>query len=111
MSALGFSDADMRRLRVGGHYQSTTAGGDRFEGEVKVFAPPGNFTGTTFNLGDGFLIVEMEPGRGKCRPAIWMSFYGDWRPLAAEYSGKVRTLLESAFRESGRASLAKDGGS
>lgn len=111
MNALGFSEGEMRLLRVGGRYGSTTARGDRIEGEVKVFAPPGNFTATMANHGEGFLMVEMEPGRQKCRPAIWMSFYGEWRRAAAGFSRKVQAVLESAFEDVGGSPLAKGDGS
>ncbi len=93
LTALGIS----QDLRAGDRYAATTSTGDSFEGIVKVSRAPINFSATLENWSDGFLFVEMEPGRGKCRPAIWISLYGDAGRDAEALTERIRTLLERAF--------------
>ncbi|HVR38720.1 MAG TPA: SRPBCC domain-containing protein [Thermoanaerobaculia bacterium] len=95
MTALGFpAELD---LRVDDRYATTTSSGDRFEGVVKVFRPPINFTATVKNWSDGFVLVEIEGGRETCRPAVWVSLYGDAGRDAEALGVRVRALLERAF--------------
>jgi hypothetical protein len=76
----------------------TSRSGDRFEGVVKVLAGPINFTGTAENWGDAFFMLEIEPGRDRCRPAIWCSLYGPARKDAAALQARLKALLEEEFR-------------
>jgi uncharacterized protein YndB with AHSA1/START domain len=64
-------------LRPGQRYAVTSAHGDRFAGVVEVFGRPVNLSATVENLDNAFLMIEIEPGRGQCRPAFWLSLYGD----------------------------------
>jgi len=68
-----------------------------FDGVVKVFAPPINLTMTVENHNDGWLMVEMEPGRDKTRPALWLSLYGDARSELATMQERVKQILDGAF--------------
>lgn len=95
MNALGFSTLP----EVGERYAVTTRGNDRLEGTVLVSAAPINLTATVENLGDAFLMVEMEPGRGKCRPAMWLSLYGDAQGEAPAAEERLKALLTGAFSD------------
>ncbi|HUP49972.1 MAG TPA: SRPBCC domain-containing protein [Thermoanaerobaculia bacterium] len=94
MAALGLDPAS---LRPGSRYETTTRGGDRFEGVTALLAPPINFTATVENWNDGFLMVEIEPGRGRCRPAVWLSLYGEARGSGDAVEERLRTLLRAEF--------------
>lgn len=72
--------------------------GDRFEGVIKVLAPPINFTATGENWGNAFFMLEIEPGRDRCRPAIWCSLYGAAQKDAPALQERLRKLLEDEFR-------------
>jgi uncharacterized protein YndB with AHSA1/START domain len=68
------------------------------QGEVRVFRPPINFSGILENWSDSFLMVEIEPGRDQCRPAIWLSLYGAAARDATEVSHALTELLQREFR-------------
>jgi uncharacterized protein YndB with AHSA1/START domain len=70
---------------------------DLFSGEINVDQPPINFTGTAENWNDGWLMIEVEPGRGRCRPAIWVSLYGEEQAKAPELQVRIKQLLDGAF--------------
>jgi uncharacterized protein YndB with AHSA1/START domain len=71
--------------------------GPFFEGVAKVVAPPVNFSGALTNLGEAFLIIEIEPGRGQCRPAVWVSLYGESGREAEALTGRLREAVTRAF--------------
>ena len=96
MKLLGF---DTTAVRERDRYSTTARSGDRFEGLVVQAARPINFTATVENWDDAFLMVEIEPGRGRCRPAIWISLYGDARAKAAALQERLKAMLESEFAE------------
>jgi uncharacterized protein YndB with AHSA1/START domain len=83
-------------LSVGDRYRAAIDG-QPIEGSVRVFAPPVNFSATIENWNESFLLVEMEPGRKSCRPAIWVSLYGDERRRAAAVEAQVTALLQKEF--------------
>jgi hypothetical protein len=56
-----------------------------------------NFSGSLENLGRGFLMIEIEPGRGRCRPAVWVSLYGDAAQDAAALQVQLTELVTRAF--------------
>jgi len=97
LKALGFDPA--AALRQGDRYDVTTAAGDRFEGVVDVFKPPINLSGTVTNWNDAFLMIEIEPGRGQCRPAVWVSLYGDATREAEALEARLRDLMTQAFSD------------
>jgi uncharacterized protein YndB with AHSA1/START domain len=66
-------------------------------GEIHVDQPPINFTGTLENFDDATMMVEIEPGKGRCRPAIWVSLYGDEQAKAPELQKRIQGLLDEAF--------------
>jgi uncharacterized protein YndB with AHSA1/START domain len=68
-----------------------------FEGVAAVSSPPGNFSGALANHGQGFLMIEIEPGRGQCRPAVWVSLYGDAAKEAPALQERLRELVTKAF--------------
>jgi uncharacterized protein YndB with AHSA1/START domain len=75
-------------------------GGERFQGELfrgvaDVALPPVNLSGPLENYGNGFLMIEIEPGRGRCRPAVWVSLYGE---TAGEAAALQETLHERVTR-------------
>jgi uncharacterized protein YndB with AHSA1/START domain len=72
--------------------------GPLFEGTADISAPPVNFSGALENLGRGFLMIEIEPGRGRCRPAVWVSLYGEAAVHAAALQERLSDLVTSAFR-------------
>jgi len=82
---------------AGDRYSATAQSGDRFEGVIEVCAPPGNFTATVENMSDAVLMIEIEPGRGRCRPAVWISLYGDAGAGAAGLQGRIGDLVARAF--------------
>jgi hypothetical protein len=69
----------------------------RLAGVADIVAPPVNFSGTVENLGNAFLMIEIEPGRQRCRPAVWLSLYGDMRSCAAALQEEIRDLLTRTF--------------
>jgi len=71
--------------------------GTLFTGRARVSAPPVNFTATLENHGQGFLMIEIEPGKGRCRPAVWVSLYGDAGRDAAALTKRLRELGDPAF--------------
>lgn len=76
--------------------------GERFEGELfrgvaDVALSPINFSGPLENYGRGFLMVEVEPGRGKCRPSVWVSLYGDTRSEADALQKELQERITRAF--------------
>lgn len=62
-----------------------------------MVAPPVNFSGPLTNYGDGFLMIEVEPGRGKCRPAVWVSLYGESGRNAEALTERLREAVTRAF--------------
>jgi uncharacterized protein YndB with AHSA1/START domain len=88
-------DADS--LRIGGSFRARTRNGDEFRGVVKAFTPPINVTATVENWNDGFLMIEIEPGRERCRPAIWLSLYGEAGKQAPAVQKRLRDLLSHEF--------------
>lgn len=66
-------------------------------GEIRVDIPPMNFTGTVENWDQAWMMIEIEPGRGRCRPAIWVSLYGDEQAKAPELQKRIQGLLDEAF--------------
>jgi uncharacterized protein YndB with AHSA1/START domain len=79
-------------FRPGDRYAVTTASRDRLEGVIQVFGPPVNLSATVENLDNAFLMIELEPGRSKCRPAFWLSLYGE--------AGEEAPALEHRLQES-----------
>lgn len=71
--------------------------GPLFEGVADISAPPVNFSGALTNLGRGFLMIEIEPGRGRCRPAVWVSLYGDAAEQAPALQERLRDVVSAAF--------------
>lgn len=71
--------------------------GPLFEGIARVVKPPINFSGPLTSHGDGFLMIEIEPGREKCRPAVWVSLYGDAGREAPELQALLRDKVSRAF--------------
>ncbi|HKO58813.1 MAG TPA: SRPBCC domain-containing protein [Thermoanaerobaculia bacterium] len=82
----------MNIRRDGNRYTSDWGSGD-----ILVDRPPINFTGTVEKWDDASLMIEIEPGRGRCRPAIWVSLYGEEQSKAPELQERVKGLLEKAF--------------
>ncbi|HEV7238027.1 MAG TPA: SRPBCC domain-containing protein [Thermoanaerobaculia bacterium] len=71
--------------------------GPLFEGIAKVVKPPINFSGPLENLGGGFLTIEIEPGRDQCRPAVWVSLYGDAGREAPAIQARIRDAVAAEF--------------
>jgi uncharacterized protein YndB with AHSA1/START domain len=76
--------------------------GERFEGELfrgaaDVALPPINLSGPLENHGNGFLFLEVEPGRGSCRPSAWVSLYGESGAGAAALQEELRERITRAF--------------
>jgi uncharacterized protein YndB with AHSA1/START domain len=71
--------------------------GPLFEGVARVVKSPLNFSGPLTNHGDGFLMIEIEPGREKCRPAVWVGLYGDAGRGAEELQALLRDKVRRAF--------------
>ncbi|MGZ4777587.1 MAG: SRPBCC family protein [Thermoanaerobaculia bacterium] len=99
LHALGF--VANQPLQSGDRYDITAESGDRFQGEIRLVKPPMVLIATTENWSNGWLMVEIEPGRGRCRPAVWLSLYGEARRDAAALTERFRNLLESAFANPG----------
>jgi hypothetical protein len=45
-------------------------------------------------------MIEIEPGRERCRPAVRLSLYGDMRSRAAALQERIRGLLTGTFTNS-----------
>lgn len=73
--------------------------GPLFEGVADISAPPVNFSGALTNFGRGFLMIEIEPGRGRCRPSVWVSLYGDEAQHAPALQERLTGLVTAAFAE------------
>lgn len=96
----GFAEAFPRMLSALGVTlvdEGSRFSGPLFEGVAKVVKPPINFSGTLENLGDGFLMIEIEPGRDQCRPAVWVSLYGDAGREAPAMQARIRDAVTSEF--------------
>jgi uncharacterized protein YndB with AHSA1/START domain len=94
VSLLGLSP---ERLKVGSPYEGQSRLGDQFRGEIRVAAPPNAMAATVENWNAGWLIVEIEGGRGRCRPAIWLSLYGSDAGEGPAIQKRIRRLLEGEF--------------
>ena len=94
LSAMG---VDGEALRIGGAFRARTRNGDEFRGVVKALRPPINVTATVENWHDGMLMVEIEPGRERCRPAVWLSLYGEEGAKAPAVQDRLRKLLWQEF--------------
>lgn len=73
--------------------------GPLFEGIAEISAPPVNFSGPLENLGRAFLMIEIEPGRGQCRPAVWVSLYGEAAAQAPALQERLSAIVTAAFAE------------
>lgn len=73
--------------------------GPLFEGIADISAPPVNFSGALENLGRGFLMIEIEPGRGQCRPAVWVSLYGEAMSQAPALQERLSAIVTAAFSQ------------
>jgi uncharacterized protein YndB with AHSA1/START domain len=71
--------------------------GDLFSGIAEVVAPPVNLSGRLDNHGGGFLMIEVEPGRGRCRPSAWVSLYGESAAGAEAMTATLRERITRAF--------------
>lgn len=71
--------------------------GSLFEGTADVVKAPINFSGALTNFNRGFVMIEIEPGKGKCRPAVWVSLYGDAMGEAASLTERLRDIVTRAF--------------
>ena len=83
-------------VRVGSRF-SATLEGHRIDGVVAVYRPPINLSAIIENWNDSFLMVEIEGGRGRCRPALWLSLYGEAAKDATEVSQRIRAMLQREF--------------
>lgn len=93
IAAFGIRAADGGALRVGGRYISDAG----FEGEVSVVGRPINFSGIAENLDDAFLMLEIEGGRKRCRPCLWISLYGAAQAEAPALQQRITEIIEKAF--------------
>jgi uncharacterized protein YndB with AHSA1/START domain len=71
--------------------------GPLFEGTARVVKPPVNFSGPLDNFGGAFLMIEIEPGKGQCRPAVWVSLYGDAAREVDALQTRIRDYVSRAF--------------
>jgi len=92
LRALGFDS-----VQNGDRFSVTASTGDHFEGVVKVCGPPTNLTTSLENWNDGWMIVEIEPAPDGCRPAIWISLFGDARAKAPALQKNLETMLTREF--------------
>jgi len=95
LRVLGIDDPS--QLQVGGRYASSGVEAIRLSGEVRLLKSPINLTATVESLNDGMLMIEIEPGRGRCRPSVWLSLYGESGRQAVATTTAIRKLLESEF--------------
>ena len=93
LKALGFAETP----RAGERYDVTTTSGLPMRGVIAVSAPPIHLTGSVENLDDAYVMIEVEPGKGKCRPAVWLSLYGDARSRVDEVKELLQAALTSEF--------------
>jgi uncharacterized protein YndB with AHSA1/START domain len=71
--------------------------GELFQGIADVALSPINLSGPLDNLGGGFLMIEVEPGRGRCRPSVWVSLYGETAREAAALQEELQRRVMRAF--------------
>jgi len=84
-------------LHVGERVSLVANSGDRFEGEVRVLAPPINLTVIAENWSNGLVMIEIEGGRERCRPAMWVSLWGDARADAEALQERLRAMMAELF--------------
>lgn len=95
MNAFGFDPA--RIPSSGERYDVTTKLGDRLQGTIDVSKYGINLSGRVENWNDAFLMIEIEPGRGRCRPSAWLSLYGADGSNAPALQARLTELLTGAF--------------
>lgn len=96
LTAFGFSpDA----IPAAGQRYEVAFADDRFEGVIHQFAPPMNLTATVENHGDAFLMIEIEPGKERCRPALWLSLYGEAGSGAESFAERLQGRVSGAFAD------------
>jgi uncharacterized protein YndB with AHSA1/START domain len=71
--------------------------GSLFEGVADVVKTPVNLSGRLTNHGGGFLMIEIEPGRGQCRPSAWVSLYGEAAAEAEALQERLREVITRRF--------------
>ena len=81
------------------------AEGERFTGPLingvaRVSKPPVNLSGPIEEFDRAFLMIEIEPGRGQCRPAVWVSLYGDAGREAEALGTRLRERVTQEFAAS-----------
>jgi uncharacterized protein YndB with AHSA1/START domain len=89
LNVFGFAETP----REGEQFDVTTKMGDRLQGTVEVVAPPINLTATLVSVNRAFLMIEIERGRGRCRPAAWISLYGEAGAEAAALQERLRAAV------------------
>jgi len=89
LAALGLAG---QKLEPGARYTAND-----FNGVVKLAAPPIHLCMTVENHDDGWMMIEMEPGKDQTRPAIWLSLYGNARSDARRMQALIREVLDNAF--------------
>jgi uncharacterized protein YndB with AHSA1/START domain len=73
--------------------------GSLFEGVADVVKVPVNLSGRLTNHGGGFLMIEIEPGKGRCRPSVWVSLYGEAAAEAEALQEHLRDLVARRFSD------------
>jgi len=85
-----------------------TFAGELFTGVASVAAPPVNLSGALENWGRGFLMIEVEPGRKRCRPSVWVSLYGEAAAQAPALQKELQMRVSRAFAASDDDAVRKD---
>lgn len=93
LGAFGFSEV----LQEGDRFAVTMQSGDLLEGQIEVFAPPINLTATLDNWNRAFLMIEIERGRGRCRPAAWLSLFGEAAAKAPSLQQQLTVMVTRAI--------------
>ena len=84
-------------LKPGEQYTFRTAAGQAFQGVVRTFSPPYEFSGTVANLGDSLLRIAVEHVAADPIALIWLATYGLSQVKVDEMQSTFKQLIEGLF--------------
>jgi hypothetical protein len=100
MSSRGLVAGGALPAAPGDRYESTTAAGDRFEGQTHLISPPQDLCGTVENLNNGLLRLRLDEGcmtSPKREAHVWVSTFGMPSDETDALEGRLQQLVDTLF--------------